>query len=171
MTSKSNEPPSARGPEDVERRGRTRRETVMAQEATVINDDGSDDDDYQPSNEGDRTVLPENVGVTPMIDAFDYVSPNYPLRPARAICVLDRAQQLARLRPYKNFQKVLMQRVVSIFMGAKVSRCLGVESWFPGSKYVFPGASGLLGTPVPFLGTFIRLLEGGSVVSTYMRPL
>jgi hypothetical protein len=56
-------------------------------------------------------------------------------------------------------------------MGAKVARCLGVESWFPGSKYVFPGGSGLLGTPVPFLGTFIRLLEGGSVVSTYMRPL
>ncbi|KAI2767281.1 hypothetical protein DTO012A8_7508 [Penicillium roqueforti] len=98
MTPKSNEPTSARGPEDMERKGRTRRETVMAHEATVIEDNGSDDDDYQPSNEGDRTVMPENAGATPMIDAFDYVSPNHPLRPARAICVLDRAQQLARLR-------------------------------------------------------------------------
>jgi hypothetical protein len=76
---------------------------VRAQEATVIDDDGSDDDDYQPSNEGDRTVLPENVGATPMIDAFGYVSPNHPLRPARAICVLDRAQQLARLRHHFEF--------------------------------------------------------------------
>ncbi|KAJ5474072.1 hypothetical protein N7475_003638 [Penicillium sp. IBT 31633x] len=72
MTSKSNEPPSARGPEDMERRGRTRRETVMTQEATVIDEDRSDDDDYQPINEGDRTVLLENGGATPMIDAFDY---------------------------------------------------------------------------------------------------
>ncbi|KAJ5350171.1 hypothetical protein N7541_007898 [Penicillium brevicompactum] len=103
MTSKSNEALSARGPEDMERRGRTRRETVMAQEATVVDDDGSDDDDYQPSNEDDRTVLPENAGTTPMIDAFDYVSPNHPLRPARAICVLDRAQQLARLRHHFEF--------------------------------------------------------------------
>ena len=103
MTSKSNELANARGPEDVERRGRTRRETVMAREATVVDDDGSDDDDYQPSNEGDQTTAPENVGMTPMIDAFDYVSPNHPLRPARAICVLDRAQQLARLRHHFEF--------------------------------------------------------------------
>ncbi|KAF7514884.1 hypothetical protein PCG10_004301 [Penicillium crustosum] len=47
----------------------------MAHEATVIEDNGSDDDDYQPSNEGDRTVMPENAGATPMIDAFDYTLP------------------------------------------------------------------------------------------------
>ncbi|KAJ5642730.1 hypothetical protein N7490_001848 [Penicillium lividum] len=103
MTSKSNELANARGPEDVERRTRTRRETVMAREATAVDDDGSDDDDYQPSNEGDQTTAPENVGMAPMIDAFDYVSPNHPLRPARAICVLDRAQQLARLRHHFEF--------------------------------------------------------------------
>jgi len=83
--SKPNEIANARGSEDVERRGRTRRETVMAREATVVDDDGSDDDDYQPSNEGDRTIAPENMSMTPMIDAFDYVSPNHPLRPARVI--------------------------------------------------------------------------------------
>ena len=76
---------------------------MIAREATIVDDDGSDDDDYQPSNEGDKTTPAENTGVTPMIDAFDYVSPNHPLRPTRAICVLDRAQQLARLRHHFEF--------------------------------------------------------------------
>lgn len=104
MTSKStNENPNARGADEVEWRGRTRRDTVVAREATIVDDDGSDDDDYQPSNEGDKTTPAENTGVAPMIDAFDYVSPNHPLRPTRAICVLDRAQQLARLRHHFEF--------------------------------------------------------------------
>lgn len=38
-----------------------------------------------------------------MIDAFDYVSSNHPLRPARTVCVLDRAQQLARFRNHFEF--------------------------------------------------------------------
>ncbi|KAJ5264805.1 hypothetical protein N7505_007598 [Penicillium chrysogenum] len=104
MTSKSNnENSNARGAEEVEWRGRTRRDTVIAREATIVDDDGSDDDDYQPSNDDDKTTPAENTGAAPMIDAFDYVSPNHPLRPTRAICVLDRAQQLARLRHHFEF--------------------------------------------------------------------
>jgi hypothetical protein len=57
MTSKStNENPNARGADEVEWRGRPRRDTVVAREATVVDDDGSDDDDYQPSNEDDKTT-------------------------------------------------------------------------------------------------------------------
>ncbi|KAJ5155706.1 hypothetical protein N7492_008509 [Penicillium capsulatum] len=75
MTSKSNnDNPNARGAEDGEWRGRTRRDTVMAREATIVDDEGSDDDDYQPSNEDDRRSPPENTNTAPTIDAFDYLA-------------------------------------------------------------------------------------------------
>ncbi|KAJ5111904.1 hypothetical protein NUU61_001534 [Penicillium alfredii] len=93
----NNENPSDRGAEDGEWRGRTRRVTVLAREATIL------DDDYQPSNEEDGRLPPENKITAPTIDAFDYVSPNHPLCPTRAICVLDSAQQLARLRHHFEF--------------------------------------------------------------------
>ncbi|KAJ6001220.1 hypothetical protein N7481_001629 [Penicillium waksmanii] len=103
MTSKSTEENSrARELEDGAQRGRTRRETLMAREATVVVNDGSDDEEYQPSNDEDRRQQPEDTA-TSVIDAFDYVSSNHPLRPARAVCVLDRAQQLARFRNHFEF--------------------------------------------------------------------
>lgn len=75
----------------------------MAREATIVDDEGSDDDDYQPSNEDGRRSPPEDTNTMPTIDAFDYVSPNHPLRPSRATCVLDKAQQLTRMRHHSDF--------------------------------------------------------------------